>query len=73
MFERFDYLWKRDGPKVGTFGPILTPLSLLVMTQIKKKKKKKKKKQSCGKTSVIKLSKYFKMNSLSHLPFPGNI
>ena len=39
----------------------------------KKKKIKKKKKQSCGKTSVIKLSKYFKMNSLSHLPFPGNI
>ena len=57
MFERFDYLWKRDGPKVGTFGPILTPLSLLEMTKIKKKKKKKKKKKN---------SRVEKLQSLSY-------
>ena len=48
LFENFSvgfvYLWKRDGPKVGTFGPTLTPLFLLNMVNIEKNK------QQCGKT-----------------------
>ena len=63
FFEGFDSLWEKDGPKVGTFGPTMTLLFLLKMAKIEKNK------QQCRKTSVIELSKYVKMKSLSHLLF----
>ena len=65
--EGFDYLWKRDGSNVTTFGPTLTHLFLLKMAKIKKTK------QQCGKTSAIELFKYVKMKSLSPLTFLGKI
>ena len=37
IFEGFVYIWKRDGLKVSTFGPILTPLFLLKIIKIEKK------------------------------------
>ena len=67
MFEGFDDLWKRDEPKVSTFGPTLTPLFLLKLAKIEKNK------QQSGKNSAIELSKYVKMKCLSHLLFPGKI
>ena len=63
IFEGFDSLWEKDGPKVGTFGPTMTLLFLLKMAKIEKNK------QQCRKMSVIELSKYVKMKSLSHLLF----
>ena len=63
FFERFEYLWKRVGPKVSTFGRTLTSLFLLKMAKIEKNK------QQCGKTSAIELFKDVKMKSLSLLPF----
>ena len=67
FFEGFFYLWKRDGPKVSTFAPTLTLLFLLKMAEIGSNK------QHCSKTLAIELSKYVKMKSLPHLPFPGKI
>ena len=67
ILEGLVYLWKRDRLKVSTFGPTLTPLFPLNMAKIHKNK------QWCGKTSAIELSKFVKMKSLSHLPFPRKI
>ena len=67
FFEEFEYLWKKEGRKISTLGPTLTPLFLLKMVKIEKNK------QYCGKTSAIELSKYVRMKSLSPLPFPGRM
>ena len=66
-FEGSEYLWKRNGPKVITFGPTLTPLFLLKVAKIEKNK------QYFGKTSATELSKYVKMKFLSALPFSGKM
>ena len=61
FFEEFEFLWKRDGLKVCTFGPTLTPHFLLKKAEIKEYW------QQCGKISAIGLPKYVKMGAWSHV------
>ena len=55
----------RDGPKVSTFGPTLTPLFLLKMIKIEKKQAVVRKNFSHWAIQIC------QNESLSHLPFPG--
>ena len=64
-FWRITFLWKRDEPKVCTFGPSLTPVSHWRWL------KSKKNNYGYGKTSAIGVSKYIKLSRFYLLsPFP---
>ena len=63
FFEGFEFLWKRDGPKLSLFGPTLTARFALKIAEIEKNK------NNCGKTSAVGLLKYIKIKALSALPF----
>ena len=63
IFEGFEFLWKRDGPKLSIFRPTLTAGFALKIAEIEKNK------NYCGKTSAVGLLKYIKIKALSPLPF----
>ena len=66
-FEEIEFLWKRDGPKVCTFGPTLTIGFLVKMAEIKKNT------HGSRKTLAIELFQFVKIKALSPLHFPGKI
>ena len=57
-FEEFEYLWKRDGPKVSIFGPTLTHLFLLKMAKIEKISSSSEKRQPLSYPNMSKWSLY---------------
>ena len=63
FFEGFEYLWKRNGPKISTSGPTLTPLFLLKMAKIKKISSSVEKLQPLSYPNMLKRSLYL------HSPF----
>ena len=67
FFEGFEFSWKREGLKLNIFGPTLIPRFPLKIAEIEKNKR------LCGKTLAVGLSKYFKIKTLSPLPFLGKI